>query len=109
MGLRLLGEDLRGNGLPGALTPVVGMAVVASLNRGYGRKRYGLLMALEVPQGVEVASYERVEGRHALEVSWPLPGEVTCDCGWSWSVRCKLFVTWTFGTGPAFSSIRHHE
>lgn len=37
---------------------------------------------LDLPEGVEVRSYERVEDGHALEVTWPLPEEVACEqCG----------------------------
>lgn len=37
---------------------------------------------LDVPEGVRVCGYERIEGGHAFEVEWTLPGKVTCEkCG----------------------------
>lgn len=34
---------------------------------------------LDLPEGVEVRGYERVEEGHVFEVSWPLPETFTCD------------------------------
>lgn len=36
-------------------------------------------MELDVPEGVRVCGYERIEGGHAFEVEWALPQEITCD------------------------------
>ena len=42
-------------------------------------------MELDVPDGVEIRGYERIDRGHAFEVDWRLPEEVTCDkCG-----RCQ--------------------
>lgn len=34
---------------------------------------------LDVPEGVEVRGYERIEEGHVFEVAWPLPETFTCD------------------------------
>ena len=34
---------------------------------------------LDVPEGVQVRGYERIEDGHAFEVSWPLPETFTCE------------------------------
>ena len=34
---------------------------------------------LDVPTGVRIRGYERIEGGHAFEVDWPLPAELTCE------------------------------
>jgi transposase len=37
---------------------------------------------LDVPDGVRVCGYERIDGGHAFEVDWTLPAEITCEkCG----------------------------
>lgn len=36
-------------------------------------------MELDVPDGVRVCGYERVDGGHAFEVEWTLPDEITCE------------------------------
>ncbi len=36
-------------------------------------------MELDVPEGVRVCGYERIDGGHAFEVEWTLPKEVTCN------------------------------
>ena len=39
-------------------------------------------MELDVPDGVRVCGYERIDGGHAFEVEWTLPEEITCEkCG----------------------------
>lgn len=35
-------------------------------------------MELDVPEGVRVCGYERIDGGHAFEVAWTLPQETTC-------------------------------
>ncbi len=45
---------------------------------------------LDVPQGVEIRGYERIEDGHAFEVDWPLPEMFHCDCcGRSEAVRVE--------------------
>ena len=47
---------------------------------------------LDLPEGVEMRGYERIEDGHAFEVAWPLPDEVTCEqCGHQQaaSIQCK--------------------
>ena len=34
---------------------------------------------MDVPPGVTIRGYERIEGGHAFEVDWPLPPAVTCE------------------------------
>ena len=36
-------------------------------------------MELDVPEGVRVCGYERIDGGHAFEVEWTLPKEITCE------------------------------
>lgn len=37
---------------------------------------------IDVPEGVQIRGYERIEDGHAFEVDWPLPEQVTCErCG----------------------------
>jgi len=41
-----------------------------------------ITLELDLPEGVKVESYERLEEAHALEVSWPLPETCACErCG----------------------------
>ncbi|MBW3599162.1 MAG: hypothetical protein KY475_18065 [Planctomycetes bacterium] len=45
---------------------------------------------LDVPQGVEIRGYERIEEGHAFEVSWELPESCTCQkCGRSGVARIE--------------------
>jgi len=45
---------------------------------------------LDVPEGVTVRGYERIEEGHAFEVSWPLPESCLCDrCGRSQPTRVR--------------------
>jgi len=38
-----------------------------------------LTIDIDVPAGVTVRGYERIEGGHAFEVDWPWPAEVACE------------------------------
>ena len=38
-----------------------------------------LMIDIDVPAGVIVRGYERIEGGHAFEVDWPWPAEVACE------------------------------
>jgi transposase len=49
-------------------------------------------MEMDLPDGVVVRGYERIEDGHAFEVAWPLPEEVKCEGCDHWeraSVRWK--------------------
>src|SRR5438067_4398035 len=39
-----------------------------------------ITLDLDLPEGITVQSYQRLEDAHALEVAWPLPD--TCQCQW---------------------------
>ena len=36
-------------------------------------------LELDVPEGIEIRGYERIQGAHSFEVGWSLPEEVTCE------------------------------
>ena len=41
-----------------------------------------ITLELDLPEGVKVDSYQRLDEAHAVEVSWPLPQTCTCErCG----------------------------
>ena len=48
-------------------------------------------LELDVPEGIEIRGYERIDGAHSFEVDWVLPEELSCEkCG-----HCqKTHVQW---------------